>query len=118
EFVESPTSMQGSFIQHSIIDPEKSTVTFDDLTATFANALNSPGGTITFPDCDVPAGLVGENLVAISASCNPAEALPTVYPALCAFVVVNCNVPPWPLPAHVPPVTSAASAVPVAAMYT
>src|SRR5262249_14438731 len=110
--------MQESFIQHSIIDPEKSMVIFEDLTETLANALNSPGGTITFPDCDVPAGLVGANLVAINASCNPPEALPTVYPALCEFAIVNCKVPPCPLPAQVPPVTSTASAVPVPAMYT
>ena len=110
--------MHVSFIRQSTIDPEKSTVMFDARIATRAYALNSPGGTITFPDCEASVGLPGVNRAAISASCNPLDALFTVYPAACALAVVNCSVPAAPFPAHVPPVTSAASAVPVPAMYT
>ena len=105
--------MQVSFIQHSTMDPEKSTVRFEARIETRAKALSSPGGTITFPDCDDPAGFDGVNRAAITASCNPPDALLTAYPAACAFAVVNCKVPGSPLPVHVPPVTSAASAVPV-----
>ena len=46
----SPTKMQVSFIQHSTIDPEKSTVMLPARMETRANALNSPGGTTTLPD--------------------------------------------------------------------
>jgi hypothetical protein len=60
--------MQVSFIQHSTIDPEKSTVMFDARIETRAYALNSPGGTITLPDCELPKGLVGANRAAISVS--------------------------------------------------
>ena len=58
--------------------------------------------------CGVPESLI--------ASCNPVEALPTVYPAVCVFAGVKVIVPlPAPL-VHVPLVTSVASAVPVVAM--
>jgi len=59
--VELPASqqkMQLSFIQHSTIDPEKSTTMLEARIETRAKALNSPGGTMTFPDWDVPAGFV------------------------------------------------------------
>src|SRR3954467_6685786 len=105
-------------MKHSTIDPEKSTVIFEDRIETLAYARNSPGGAITLPACDVPVGLVGTILAAINASCNPLEALEIVYPAACAFAVVNCRVPGSPSPLHVPPVTFTASVVPVPATYT
>ena len=108
--------MQVSFIQHSTMDPEKSTVRFEPRIETRANALYSPGGTMTFPDCEVPVGFVGVKRVTITASCSPPDALPMVYPTGCAFAVVNCSVPGWPSPVQLPPVTSTASGVPVPAM--
>src|SRR5436190_13175968 len=105
--------MQVSFIQHSTMDPEKSTVRFEARIETRAKALSSPGGTITLPDWEDPTGFDGVKRAAITASCNPPDALLTAYPVGCAFAVVNCKVPGRPLPVHVPPVTSAASAVPV-----
>ena len=44
-FEGSPTKMQVSFIQHSTIDPVKSTVRLEDRIETRAKALYSPGGT-------------------------------------------------------------------------
>ena len=93
ELDESPANMQVSATQHSMIDPEKSTVMLDARIETRANIFSSPGGTMTFPDCEVPVGFVGVNRAAMIASCNPPEALETVYPAACALTVVNCNVP-------------------------
>src|ERR1700737_1048817 len=106
--------MQVSFIQHSTMDPEKSTVRLEARIETRAKALYSRGGTITFPDCEVPVGLVGANRVTI----RPSEALPSVYPAECEFTVVNCSVPAWPLPLHVPPLTGTSSAVRVPDIHT
>src|SRR5579862_612612 len=100
--------MHVSFIQHSKIDPLKSTVWFDPRIDTRAYNFNSPGGAITIPACEDPVGFVGVYRAAIIASCNPLEALPNVYPAACPFTVVNDSVPALPSPAHVPPVTSAA----------
>jgi hypothetical protein len=77
---------------------------------TRANALYSPGGTLTFPDCEVPGGLVGAKRAAITASCNPLDVLEIVQPAACAFAVANSSVPGCPSPAHVPPVTLTGSA--------
>ena len=68
--------MQVSFIQHSRIDPEKSTVRLEARIEIRANALYSPGGTITFPDCELPVGFVGVKRAAIKASCSPPDALP------------------------------------------
>ena len=99
-----------------MIDPVRSTAWFDPRSDTRAYALYSPGGTMTLPDCEDPAGFVGVIRAAIKASCNPPDALATVYPAGCEFAVVNCSVPAEPFPAHVPPVTFTASAVPVPAM--
>src|SRR5207249_9565779 len=59
ELLASPTKMQLSFIQHSTIDPEKSTTMLEARIETRAKALNSPGGTMTFPDCDATVGFVG-----------------------------------------------------------
>src|SRR5258708_20984743 len=95
----SPRKMQLSFIQHSINDPEKSTVIFEARIETRAKAFSSPGGTITFPDCDGPNGLEGVNRAAIRASCKPLEALPIVYPAECVFFVLNFSWPGSALPA-------------------
>src|SRR5207248_8356212 len=64
----SPTKMHVSFIQHSTMEPEKSTVTFEARIETRANALISPGGTITLPDCELPAGFEGAKRAAMSAS--------------------------------------------------
>src|SRR5690242_16793365 len=108
--------MQAVFIQHSIIEPEKSTVIFDARMDTFAYAFSSPGGTMTLPDCELPVGFAGVNLAAIKASCSPLDALLSVYPAACEFAVVNCKLPDWPSPAQVPPVMFTASAVPVPEM--
>src|SRR5262249_61344192 len=110
------TRMQLWVIENSVIDHEKSTARFEARIATGANAFNSPGRTITFPDCDVPCGFDGVKRAAIKASCNPPDALPIVYPAGCALVVVNCNVPESPFAAQLPPVTSTASALPVPEM--
>ena len=76
ELLASPTKMQLSFIQHSTIDPEKSTTMLEARIETRAKALNSPGGTMTFPDCDAPVGFVGVKRVATRASCKPPDALP------------------------------------------
>jgi hypothetical protein len=101
--------MQVAFIQHSTIDPEKSTVIFEARTETRAKDFSSPGGTITLPDCELPLGLDGAKRAATSASCNPPESLPTVCPAACELTVVNCSVPGRLFPAQVPPVTKTAS---------
>ena len=110
EVLGSPTKMHASSIQHSTIDPEKSTVMFEARTETCANALYSPGGTITDPDCAPPVGLLGINRAAISASCNPLEALEMVDPAACDCAVLNRNVPGRPSPPQLPPVTLTGSA--------
>src|ERR1700690_3615231 len=101
--------MQVSFIQHSTMDPEKSTVTLEARIEIRANALYSPGGTTTFPDCEAPVGLVGVNRAAINASCSPPDALEMVSPGPYAPWLTNCNVPGRPSPAQVPPVTLAGS---------
>jgi len=67
--------MQVSFIQHSRIDPEKSTVRFEARIESRANSFNSLGGTTTTPDCGVPTGFVGVYRTAMMASCSPLEAL-------------------------------------------
>src|SRR5207253_10251792 len=87
ELPASPTRMQLSFIQHSTIDPEKSTTLLEARIETRAKALNSPCGTMTFPDWDVPAGFVGVKRVATRASCKPPDALPIEYPAVRALAV-------------------------------
>ncbi len=74
----SPTKMQVSFIPHSTIDPEKSTVTLEARIETRAYTRSSSGGTITLPDCEVPVGFVGAKRATISASCNPPDELPIV----------------------------------------
>src|SRR5713101_5392444 len=75
--------MQVSFIQHSTMEPEKSTVMLEARIETRAKAFNSPGGTTTVPDCGLPVGLVGTNRAAINASCNPPDALEIAYPGVC-----------------------------------
>src|SRR5581483_3526464 len=100
ELIGSPANKQVSAIQHSTIDPLKSTVTFEARIETRAKAFSSPGGTITLPDCEVPVGLDGVKRAAISASCNPPDALLIEYPDGCEFVVVNCSVPAELFPEH------------------
>jgi hypothetical protein len=73
--------MQESFIQHSTIDPLKSITMFEARIETRANAFNSPGGTMTLPDCELPVGFDGVNRAAINASCKPPDALLIEYPA-------------------------------------
>ena len=60
--------MQVSATQHSMIDPEKSTVMFEPRIETRANTFSSPGGTMTLPDCAVVVGFVGVNRAAMRAS--------------------------------------------------
>src|SRR5712692_8349758 len=91
--------MQVSFIQHSTIEPEKSTVTLEARTEIRAKAFSSPGGTTTFPDCELPVGFDGVKRAATKASCSPPEAFPIVYPPGWAFAVVSCSVPDCPFPA-------------------
>src|SRR5207244_13569172 len=76
ELPASPTKMQLSFIQHSTIDPEKSTTMLEARIETRAKALNSPGGTMTFQDWDVPAGCAGVKRLATRAPCRPPDAQP------------------------------------------
>ncbi len=68
---------------------------------------------MTFPDCAIPAGLVGIIRPAIRASCRPSDALEIRYPAGWGPDVVNCSVPGLPSALHVPPVTFTASVEPV-----
>src|SRR5207245_3894119 len=89
ELLASPTKMQLSFIQHSTIDPEKSTTMLEARIETRAKALNSPGGTMTFPACRAPAGFIGVKPVASGASCKASGALPFTSPAACALAVVH-----------------------------
>src|SRR5207302_9281042 len=85
ELLASPTKMQLSFIQHSTIDPEKSTTLLEARIVTRAKAFNSPGGTMTFPDCDAPVRFVGVTRLATRASCIPPDALPIKSHAVCVF---------------------------------
>src|SRR5450631_2433967 len=101
--------MQVSSIQHSRMDPEKSTVKLEERIETRANAFNSLGGTTTVPDCGLPTGLVGVYRAAMRASCSPPDALERVSPLACSFWLTNDRVPGRPSPAQVPPVILAAS---------